>query len=367
MHGCGCRRAAEGGTLGRAEVTLRRGSAGRGRRRRAPTAPTSPRPWPTRWTGSPGSGTPARSGSSCTGAVVHVAARLAKAGRWAAPPDRPRRPPLRRRAAWWSKRYVPLVPLILRDFGIAMRRAASVDVIVAGMAGRYRGGFTASNPRSSTVPCRGLIVASPSYDRDRVRGLRVGVLGTTYRTVRSSPSWTRRSRLTRRCGSARGGACSSSARGSATASAPTWPALSRSSPPGTSPRRRGSTSSRLPGGLPELSVRPTGRRAAADVVPDELSTYVRAARPLLVHAPADGSTVPLCRSHPSYASHWASRSPTTAPAAGAALGRPRRRGLVRRRRRVGPRRVLRSRREPPHAVRRAERPGGAPRGGEPPP
>ena len=108
------------------------------------------------------------------GAMVHVAARLL------------RKAPLRvhltvhddpRGVALMSRRYLPLLPLIARDFRFAMRRATSVDAVSEPMAARYRSSFGAD----TFVVHRGM--ESPIEEAappDDSEVLEIGVLGNSY-------------------------------------------------------------------------------------------------------------------------------------------------------------------------------------------
>ena len=77
-----------------------------------------------------------------------------------------------------SRRYLALVPAIEHDFARALRSAASVDVISQGMADRYLRRYGVR----SVIVHRGMdrvVEPSPPYDKERL-GLRVGILGNTY-------------------------------------------------------------------------------------------------------------------------------------------------------------------------------------------
>ncbi len=110
------------------------------------------------------------------GAGVAIAARLARAG--ALPVHLTVHDDPAYANALRSRRYLPLVPAIARDFGRAIRRAASVDVIGPVMADHYRRKYGV-DPVIVHRALPGPIEAGPSFDRDR-HGLRVGVLGSTY-------------------------------------------------------------------------------------------------------------------------------------------------------------------------------------------
>jgi hypothetical protein len=108
------------------------------------------------------------------GAMVHVAARLMKITRLPVHltiHDDPVAVTL------MSKRYLPLLPLVYYDFAFAMRRATSVDVVGEAMARHYKQAFGVD----SVVVHRGLEGPIPEprvhVDSD---ALEVGVLGNTY-------------------------------------------------------------------------------------------------------------------------------------------------------------------------------------------
>lgn len=298
------------GEPGPGEVTLRRGSAGRGRR-------------------SVGADSTYRAAAladevdelarACNagaiwvvmhGAAVHVAARLARRGRLPLHLTVHDDPPYG--VALRSRRYVGLVPLIARDFASAMRRAASVDVIGRGMAERYRRLYgVESTIVHRAVP--GPIPPAPPYDRAK-SGLRVGILGTTYSYGQLPILGRAVAEAAQRAGT----------RGSIVVIGQGFGDRLRADMGGavdvesTGHVAEDEGIRHLQGCLALYLNYPFGWRHAVlrqTSFPTKLSTYILAARPLLVHAPADSSTVPLCRRHPSYAPHWAS----LAPADGAAL------------------------------------------------
>ena len=81
-------------------------------------------------------------------------------------------------SAMRSRRYLPLIPLIARDFAFTLRHATSIDVVCQNMANRYKRKYGVT----SVILHRGLsapVSASPKYDLAR-DGLTVGVLGNTY-------------------------------------------------------------------------------------------------------------------------------------------------------------------------------------------
>lgn len=78
-----------------------------------------------------------------------------------------------------SRRYVGFVPRLARDFAIAMRGAASIDVVSDAMVERYRTRYGVKS-----IAVRRALPPWPSRPAryDRAAGLSVGVLGNTYRT-----------------------------------------------------------------------------------------------------------------------------------------------------------------------------------------
>jgi len=77
-----------------------------------------------------------------------------------------------------SRQLFPLTPLIARDFRYAMKRAASIDVVSAGMAQRYERLYGAK----AVLLHRGLedpVDPSPPLDLE-LEGLTIGLLGNTY-------------------------------------------------------------------------------------------------------------------------------------------------------------------------------------------
>jgi hypothetical protein len=110
------------------------------------------------------------------GAGVAIAARLAGAG--ALPVHATVHDDPAYANALRSRRYLPLVPLIARDFARAIRGAESVDVIGRAMADHYRRKYGV-DPRIVHRALPGPVEPAPSYDKAR-HGLRVGVLGSTY-------------------------------------------------------------------------------------------------------------------------------------------------------------------------------------------
>jgi hypothetical protein len=235
------------------------------------------------------------------GASVCVAAELAEA-------DIPTHVTVHDDPAWayalLTRRYLLLAPLFARDCARALRSARSVDVVSEAMANRYR----SRHGRDPTVIHRGLagrVTASEAYERKD--GLSVAVLGSTYgeRELRSL----------------------------ATAlglveehhNIPT-----RLTVIGTASARRlrqvvpGNVRLAALGHLAETDgvaqLRNSfvlylgypfgwrGRVLRTTSFPTKLSTYVMAARPLLVHAPADSSVACLAETAP-YATPWTTLDP----------------------------------------------------------
>jgi glycosyltransferase involved in cell wall biosynthesis len=189
-----------------------------------------------------------------------------------------------------SRRYLVLTPAIARDFARALRAAASVDVISEGMADRYLRRYGVR----SVIVRRGLdrvIEPSPPYAKERL-GLRVGILGNTY------------------------GYRQLLILGQAVAEA-----ARKVGVPGRLLVVGAGHGERLRRDLAgQVEVEFTGHIDEAEAVrhlqrcfllylnypfpavhavrrqtsfPTKLSTYVQAARPLLIHAPADSSLTPL--------------------------------------------------------------------------
>ena len=204
-----------------------------------------------------------------------------------------------------SRRYLALVPWIERDFAYAMRRASSVDVIGRGMAERYRRRYGAE----SSIVHRALDAPiAPSGDYDAARnGLRVGVLGSTY-GYEQLPILARAVELA----AGRLGV------------APRLLIVGR----GHGERLRAEFAGRLEveftGHVSEAEgvalLRdcfalylnyPFARRDAVlrqTSFPTKLSSYVQAARPLLIHAPTDSSVTPLFGPD-GYATSWPDLDP----------------------------------------------------------
>jgi glycosyltransferase involved in cell wall biosynthesis len=201
-----------------------------------------------------------------------------------------------------SRRYLPLVPWIERDFAASLRGARSVDVISDAMARRYERRYGVR----SVVVHRGLsgpIEPSPPYRRP---ALRVGVLGSTY-SYEQLP--------------ALGRAVASAA--SQLGVAGEMVVMGRSYGERLREEMRGQIEVEVTGHVDEADAVPILRGCFAlylnypfgwrDAVlrqtsfPTKLSTYVQTARPILIHAPADSSVMPLVGAD-GYAAHWGSRN-----------------------------------------------------------
>ena len=203
-----------------------------------------------------------------------------------------------------SRRYLPLVPLIAKDFAKAIRGAASVDVIGSNMADHYRRKYgVESSIVHRALP--GPVETSPSYDKTR-HGLRVGVLGSTYSygqlPILASAVEAASKRLGvpgrvlvvgrsygERLRAEVGGRVEVEVLGHIDESEAVVRlrecfALYLNYPFGP-----------LDGWLRRLSF------------PTKLGTYALAARPILIHAPKDCSVMPLTEI-PGYADHWGSLS-----------------------------------------------------------
>lgn len=232
------------------------------------------------------------------GAVVHVAAHLT--GHADLPLHLTVHDDPAFGVALMSTRYVGMVPLIERDFRRSLRGARSVDVICAGMASRYREKYGVS----SSIAHRGMtrqIEPSPAHASQE---LEVAVLGNTY-------GYSQLPLLAE--------AIIQAAR---TAGVPGRLVVVGQ---GNGLRLQSDLASRLEievtGHLNEEAAverlrrcfalylnYPFGPRAAVlrqTSFPTKLSTYIQAARPVLVHAPHDSSIRFLSgRDFASYATWW---------------------------------------------------------------
>ncbi|MDB5875946.1 MAG: hypothetical protein JWQ07_5388 [Ramlibacter sp.] len=234
------------------------------------------------------------------GAAVHIAAKLVRDG--SLPVHLTVHDDPAYANALRSKRYLALMPWIARDLGRALRGAASVDVIGEGMADRYRRMYGVE----STIVHRGLdqaVEPSPGYDRARL-GLRVGILGNTYNYEQLTVLGRAVAQAASRSGT-RGGVV----------------VMGRSYGDRLKAEMGGQVDVEITGHLGEAQgierLRecfalylnyPFGRRDAVlrqTSFPTKLSTYVMAARPLLMHVPPDSSVMPLATDEPGYAVPWA--------------------------------------------------------------
>jgi hypothetical protein len=204
-----------------------------------------------------------------------------------------------------SKRYLALVPWIERDFARALRRADSVDVIGRGMAERYRRRYGVE----STIVHRALedpIAPAGDYDTAR-NGLRVGVLGSTY-GYDQLPILARAVELA----------------ASRLGVAPRLLVIGQGHGEQLKAEFAGRVEVESTGHVSEAEgvalLRhcfalylnyPFGRRDAVlrqTSFPTKLSSYIQAARPLLIHAPGDSSTAPLAGPD-GYATAWSDLDP----------------------------------------------------------
>jgi hypothetical protein len=204
-----------------------------------------------------------------------------------------------------SRRYLALVPWIERGFSYAMRHATSVDVIGQAMAERYRRRYGVE----STIVHRALegsIEPAGDYDRDR-HGLQIGVLGSTY-SYEQLPILARAVSLAAQQLNVK----------------PRILVVGKSYGERLQAEMGSAMSVEVTGHIAEANavVRlrecfllhlnyPFGRRDAVlrqTSFPTKLSTYIQAARPLLLHVPDDSSVMPLVDSD-GYASAWTSNDP----------------------------------------------------------
>ena len=295
------------GAAGPNVVTLRAGSAGRGRR----SVGLDSTIYAARLAREALAEAEAR-GARALWVVMHyagvaIAARLARAGRL----------PLHLTVhddpafgvALRSKRYLALVPWIERDFAQALRRADSIDVIGRGMAERYRRRYGIE----STIVHRALDEpVAPAGDYDAARnGLRIGVLGSTY-GYHQLPILARAVELAAGrlgvvprllvVGRGHGDQLRAEFAG-------------RVEVESTGHVSEAEGVARLRDCFALYLNYPFGRRDAVlrqTSFPTKLSSYVQAARPLLIHAPADSSTTTLVGPD-GYATAWADLDPRTEP------------------------------------------------------
>lgn len=199
-----------------------------------------------------------------------------------------------------SKRYFALIPWIEHEFAFTMRHAQSIDVIGQGMAERYRKRFGVD----SVIVHRALdepIAQSPAYDRSKF-GLRVGVLGSTY-SYDQLPLIARAVELAAKRLAVPGRLL----------------IVGRSHGERLKAEMSGRVEVDVTGHISEADAIPLlhdcfalylnypfGRRDAVlrqTSFPTKLSTYIQAARPLLLHVPPDSSVMPLI-SNDGFATAW---------------------------------------------------------------
>jgi hypothetical protein len=197
-----------------------------------------------------------------------------------------------------SKRYLLLVPLIERQFASALKWAKSVDVICEAMRQRYLSRYDVD----SVIVHRGLtnpVEPSPEYHR---RVLRVGVLGSTY-SYEPLPVL--------------GRAVAAAAERLGVPGEVV--VMGRSHGEQLRDEMAGRIKVDVTGHVDEAAAVPMlqdcfalylnypfGRRDAVlrqTSFPTKLSTYIQAARPLIMNVPSDSSVIPLLE-HGRYASLW---------------------------------------------------------------
>jgi hypothetical protein len=199
-----------------------------------------------------------------------------------------------------SRKYLALVPRLAHTFAAALTRADSVDTISGAMAKRYLERYRIA----STVVHRGVgfpVEPSPRYNR--AWGMSVGVIGSIYQYKMLLKLGEAVAATAARCG----------VRGRIVVVGQGVGERLKSD-------LRGTVEVDVTGHLDEAeAVRrlrecfllyvnyPFGRRAGLfreTSFPTKVSTYALAARPLLVHMPADGSVVALTALPGNYATHW---------------------------------------------------------------
>lgn len=243
------------------------------------------------------------------GAAVHVAARLAR--RRILPMHLTIHDDPLHGVALLSKRYLPMIPWIARDFGRTLRAADSLDVIGQGMADRYRDRFGVDSVIVHRA-CSESVEPAPPLDRSV--GLQVGILGSTY-GYQPLPGLGRAIvEASRKLGvPARLLVCGTGDYGQR---------LAR--------EMGGALEVEATGHVDELEgierLRsccalylnyPFGRRAAGfrqTSFPTKLSTYLAVGRPLLIQAPKDSTTAPLEHLEPNLARLWNDPNPATGAA-----------------------------------------------------
>jgi hypothetical protein len=237
------------------------------------------------------------------GAAVSVAARLTRHREWPVHLTIHDDPAYAN--ALRSKRYLALVPWISRDFAYALRHATSVDVIGEGMAQRYRTRYGVA----PVIVHRGLegpVEPSPPYDAARL-GLRVGILGSTY----SYSQLPILGRAVAQAAERLGVPARLTIIGRSYGDRLQADIGDRVAVEATGHIDEHEAIAKLRECFAHYLNYPFGRRDAVlrqTSFPTKLSTYVLAARPLLVHAPTDSSTMPLL-DEPGYAVAWHSLRP----------------------------------------------------------
>jgi glycosyltransferase involved in cell wall biosynthesis len=218
-----------------------------------------------------------------------------------------------------SKRYLALVPWIERDFAFAMKHATSIDVIGRGMAERYRLRYGVESAIVHRA-LEGPVAPGGPYDRERL-GLRVGVLGSTY-AYDQLPLLAHAVELASKQLGVK----------------PRLLIMGRSYGDRLKAEVGDAVDVEVTGHVSEADAVPLlrdcfalylnypfGRRDAVlrqTSFPTKLSTYIQAARPLLLHVPPDSSVMPLVGPD-GFATAWPSLDPASgADALLAAWDRP---------------------------------------------
>ena len=200
-----------------------------------------------------------------------------------------------------SRKYLALAPWLARTFARALKAADSVDTICEGMAERYRKRLGVD----STVVHRGVnLPIEPSPPHDRARGLSVGIIGSIYQYAMIRELGRAVSLASQRLGVAGkvvvvghgvGDRLRADLQGAIEVET-------------TGHLNESAAIERLRACFLLYVNYPFDRRAGLfrqTSFPTKVSTYAQAARPLLVHMPADGSVVALTRMPGRYATHWA--------------------------------------------------------------
>ena len=206
--------------------------------------------------------------------------------------------------ALMTRRYLPLAPLLARDLRTTLRGASSIDVVSGAMADTYERRYGVT----STIVHRGLpgpVQPAPVYDRRK--GLSIAVLGSTYGfselSVLAQALAIAQQRLEVPATLTVIGGVD-------------VPAVRKLCPSNVALEITGHIDE--PEGIGRLSesflaylsypFRRRGRMLRTTSFPTKLSTYVLAARPLLLHMPSDSSVAFLGARSP-YATLWASTEP----------------------------------------------------------